>query len=61
MGQQNTTVLDCSILFDRNEFRKSSHFGQNKAYLRFQETKSGREIQADVYKKIISGESMDSR
>lgn len=44
MGQQNTTVLDCSILFDRNEFRKSSHFGQNKAYLRFQETKSGRGI-----------------
>ena len=30
LGKQNSTVLDPAILYDRNEFRKSAHFGVDK-------------------------------
>ena len=61
LGKENTAVLDCAIFYDRNEFRKSSHFGINKTYIRFQEIKKSTRINADIWKKTISGETLDAR
>ena len=61
LGKDNCATLECSILFDRKEFLKSSNFARGKTYIRFQEMKSGKGIQSDIFKKAVSGENLDQR
>ena len=37
LGENNCTTLDCGVFTDRQELRKSAHFGLNKLSIRVQE------------------------
>ena len=60
-GEENFCTLDCAVFTERQEFRKSGHFGQNKTCIRIQEFTKQKHIISDLWKRFVSGEEIDVR
>ena len=61
LGEDNSCMLDCGIFVDRKEFRKSGGLGANKIKLRIQEFNKNSKIESDIWKRLGSGEMMNTR
>ena len=61
LGKENFGHLDFAVFLTAEEFMKSAHFGKSKLQIILQEATSSKAMNAETFKKVITGEDFDLR